>query len=56
MPARFVNPNNIKAISKSISKIKDVTKDSDIRSYLKDFESILSGIGKSKDTVDGGLV
>jgi len=56
MPARFVNPNNIKTISRSISKIKDITKDSDVRSYLKDFESILSGISKSKDTVDGGLV
>jgi hypothetical protein len=56
MPARFVNPNNIKTISRSISKIKDITKDSDVRSYLKGFESILSGISKSKDTVDGGLV
>jgi len=53
MPARFVNPNNIPVIDKSLKKIKHITKDKDIKSYLKSFEGVLAKLELPSENTQG---
>jgi len=56
MPGRFINPNNIPVIDKSIKKIRHITKDRDIKNYLNSFEGILAHLDTSEENNNYGLI
>lgn len=53
MPARYINPNNVSVIDKSIDIIRKTTKDKDINKYLQNFQAILSHIESPTENTQG---